>query len=60
MCVICLDYKRGAITHQEAMINLAEMISVAAEENDDMFNHLEEVEQMLIDEEVFNDNRETD
>lgn len=60
MCVICLDYKRGAISHKEAMINLAEMIAVAAEENDDIFNHLEEVEQMLLDEEVFNDNRETD
>jgi len=60
MCVICLDYKRGAITHKEAMINLAEMIGVAAEEDHAMFNHLEEVEQMLLDEELFNDNRETD
>ena len=60
MCVICLDYKRGAISHKEAMINLAEMIAVAAEENNSLFNHLEEVEQMLLDEELFNDNRETD
>jgi len=60
MCVICLDYKRGAISHKEAMINLAEMIAVAAEENDSLFHHLEEVEQMLLDEELFNDNRETD
>lgn len=60
MCVICLDYKRGAITKQEAMINLAEMIAVAAEENDDLFTHLEEVEQFLLDEESLNDNRETD
>lgn len=60
MCVICLDYKRGAISHREAILNLAEMIAVAAEEDSDMFNHLEEVEQMLLDEEMFNDNRETD
>lgn len=60
MCVICLDYKRGAITKQEAMMNLAEMIAVAAEENDDLFTHLEEVEQFLLDEESLNDNRETD
>lgn len=60
MCVICLDYKRGAISHKEAMINLAEMIAVAAEENDSLFSHLEEVEEMLLEEERFNDNRETD
>lgn len=60
MCVICMDYKRGAITQKEALINLAEMISVAAEENDSLFNHLEEVEQMLLGEESFDDNRETD
>jgi uncharacterized protein YigA (DUF484 family) len=60
MCVICLDYKRGAITRQEAMMNLAEMIAVASEENDDLFTHLEEVEQSLLDEESLNDNRETD
>lgn len=60
MCVICLDYKRGAISQKEALLNLAEMIAVAAEENDSMFNHLEEVEQMLLGEESFDDNRETD
>ena len=60
MCVICLDYKRGALTHKEAMLNLAEMIAVASEEDHTMFTHLEEVEQMLLDEEMFNDNPETD
>ena len=60
MCVICLDYKRGALSQKEALLNLAEMIAVAAEENDGMFNHLEEVEQMLLGEESFDDNRETD
>lgn len=60
MCVICLDYKRGAISQQEALINLAEMIAVAAEENDELFHHLEEVEQRLLIEESLDDNRETD
>jgi hypothetical protein len=62
MCVICLDYKRGAITKKEALINLAEMISVASEENDDMFSHLEEVESGLLEEDegLLNENRETD
>jgi hypothetical protein len=61
MCVICLDYKRGAITQKEALLNLAEMISVASEENDEMFSHLEQVESMLLEEEgLLNDNRETD
>jgi|GEM_PF-2578795 len=60
MCVICLDYKRGAITQHEALINLAEMIAVAAEENDTLFHHLEEVEQRLLEGDVPNDNPETD
>ena len=60
MCAICLDYKRGAISQQEALINLAEMIAVAAEENDDLFHHLEEVEQNLLEGDMPNDNPETD
>ncbi len=60
MCVICLDYKRGAITRQEAMMNLNEMLRVAAEEGEKIFNHLEELEQSLLDEEAFCDNPETD
>lgn len=60
MCVICLDYKRGAISNKEALLNLAEMIAVASEEDHDMFTHLEEVEQMLLDEEAFCDKPETD
>lgn len=60
MCVICLDYKRGALSYKEAMINLSEMIKIAAEEDHEMFSHLEKVEQMLQDEGMLNDNRETD
>lgn len=60
MCVICLDYKRGALSSKEALLNLAEMIAVASEEDQDMFTHLEEVEQMLLDEGMQNDNPETD
>lgn len=60
MCTICIDYRRGAISKQEALINLAEMIAVAAEEDTKMFNHLEEVEEMLLEEGLFNDHRETD
>ena len=45
---------------KEALLNLAEMIAVASEEDHDMFTHLEEVEQMLLDEEAFCDNPETD
>lgn len=51
MCVVCLDYSRGAISRKEALIHLTEMIAIAAEENDEMFTHLEEIEQNLLDEE---------
>lgn len=60
MCVICLDYKRGAISQREALINLAEMIAVAAEDDDELFHHLEKVEQDLLAEDFLDDNRETD